>query len=169
MRDSSRPRPLLLLDVDGVLNPDFSSRERSRAVYHDGWVQRKAWVNGTQYRVCVNPVHGTWLRELADDTGIELAWGSTWQEHANRCISPLAGLPRLPFVTGCVPGRKARAVVNWAAGRPFSWLDDDRDELLTANAITGTSGQEFLPVFVDERRGLTEAHLDSVRDWLATL
>jgi hypothetical protein len=35
-------RPLILLDVDGVLNVITSSKERRRLCYHEGWRQKTA-------------------------------------------------------------------------------------------------------------------------------
>ena len=164
MREQSRA--WVLLDVDGPLNPSFSSRQRSRLSYHHGWRNKKVWAGGQQYRLFVNPEHGTWLRALAADTGAELAWASTWEEHANRCVAPLIGLPSLP-VAPARAGAKARSVVPWTGGRPFAWLDDDEDELAEASRLA--AGQPHLCVLVDERIGLTQDHVGQVRSWLKSL
>ncbi|MFG2087058.1 hypothetical protein [Spirillospora sp. NPDC048824] len=52
-------RPLLLLDVDGVLNPFGSSRCPSGFAEH-------ALFPGEE-PVRINPGHGTWITELLDD------------------------------------------------------------------------------------------------------
>lgn len=163
---SAQSRPLVLLDVDGPLNPPFSSRQRSRLGYHGGWRRKKAWVDGQQYRLFVNPEHGDWLRGLAAEAGAELAWASTWEEHANLWVAPLIGLPSLP-VAPAPPRAKAGSVVPWTAGRPFAWLDDDERELAEASRLAGC--QPHLCVLVDERTGLTRDHVEQVRAWLKGL
>src|SRR5580765_2713665 len=63
-----RSAPLVLIDVDGVLNPTFSAAQRRRLAYHHGWLQRRAYVDGLALRVFVNPAHGAMLRRLARET-----------------------------------------------------------------------------------------------------
>lgn len=166
-------RPLILVDVDGVLNVvDLTSRQRSRLMYHSGWKNR--WVQlpshrhdgYADFRVFVNPAHGRWLRKLACDTGGELAWGTTWEDDANRWVAPLVGLPQLP-VAPAPWGRKAPSVFDWTDGRPFVWFDDDEHELELAAQLAADAGQPFLPVLVDYRTGLTEANIGRARKWLA--
>jgi hypothetical protein len=159
---------LILLDVDGVLNPDFSSKQRSRAVYHDGWMQKKAWVDGRQYRLCVNPAHGSQLLKLAEELDAELAWGTTWGEWANIHVAPMLHLPVLR-VAPAPAGRKAAPVTAWTAGRPFTWLDDSSLTLITAYHLASERCQSFRPVHVNSRHGLQPAHCDQIRAWARTL
>ncbi|MER7705423.1 HAD domain-containing protein [Kitasatospora sp. NPDC097605] len=59
------PKPLLFLDVDGVLNPVCPGPEAdfdSHTLFG--------------YTVLLSARHGTWLRELADS--YELVWATTW-------------------------------------------------------------------------------------------
>lgn len=160
--------PLILIDVDGVLNPAFSSSTRGHRVYREGWVQKKIDVAGLTFRVVINPDHGSWLLKLAEETGAELAWGTTWTEDANRYIGPLVGLPRLP-VAPVPPGirHKADGFVPWTAGRPFLWFDDEPD----AASVTArlAVSQPHKVIWVDERVGLTRTHIDYARDWLKSI
>ena len=161
-------RSLILVDVDGVLNPSFSAKTRRRLAYHEGWLQRRVDAGGLTFRVFLNPAHGEWLRTLASQTGAELAWGTTWEEYANLCIGPLIGLPRLPVAPVPPSVRcKAEAFVPWTAGRPFVWFDDEPG----AAEITArlAAGQPHLVVRVDQRTGLTEDHISRAHDWLAHL
>jgi hypothetical protein len=51
--------------------------------------------------------------------------GTTWKSEANECLAPLLGLPQLPVVTWPKPSDEPEPLVDWAAGRPFAWLDDE--------------------------------------------
>jgi hypothetical protein len=155
----------VLLDVDDVLNPDFSAAVRKRLVHRDGWVTRWCDLPEGRFRLFVNPRHGTWLRELVRETGVRLAWGTTWQDAANQYVAPLLGLPRLPVAPMMAGTVKAPSMVPWTEGTPFAWIDNDEWELGVARRLAEGIGQEFLPVLVDERTGLTEEHIARVRDW----
>jgi len=154
-------KPLILIDVDGVLNPDFSAKTRKHLVWHKGWVIVHADVDGYTYRLTLNPEHGDWLKTLAAETGAELAWGSTWENYANTHIGPVLGLPELPWAPA-PRGSKAHGVIPWTQGRPFVWFDDDP---LVKRDCSGVD-QPHLIVEVDERAGLTQAHVEQARDWL---
>jgi hypothetical protein len=156
-------KPWILVDVDGVLNPDF----RCHPPYchcHAHWLRRKTYPGGFKFTVVVNPQHGPMLTGLAADTGGELAWGSTWEHHANEWIAPLVGLPSLP--AGVTHGRsfKADTLIPWCDGRPWVWFDDDDTELYQADAIAGDT--PHLTVWVEPTAGLTEAHIATAREWL---
>ena len=157
---------MILLDVDGVLNPSFSSQQRSQLVHHDGWRHGRAWSNGLEYHLLLNPEHGRWLRDIAAEASADLAWASTWEDLANQFVGPVIGLPPLPFAPAALHN-KARSVVGWTAGRPFAWLDDSADELAQAGRLA--QGQPHLCVLVDAHTGLTQEHLSQVRAWLKAL
>lgn len=68
---------------------------------------------------------------LAERTGAELVWASTWGHAANVTVGPALGLPELAsinFVPGSVLGDrrwKFPAVARFARDRPLVWFDDD--------------------------------------------
>ncbi|WP_067178173.1 HAD domain-containing protein [Microtetraspora niveoalba] len=159
-------RPLVLLDVDGVLNPFH--RPSSRFARHE------CVVDGHTYQVLLNGRHGTELRGLTEDTGAELVWATTWEENANEEIGPRLGLPRLPVikVTAGAPAAdgtlfKTGPVAEYVRGRPFVWFDDELTsadwEYLTGHPDVG----DFLLIEVDPRSGLSGCDIDRARDWLA--
>jgi len=159
-------QPLLLLDVDGVLNP-LGRRAR-------GFRRYDVTVGGEVYTVFLNRRHGAKLLALAEATGAELTWATTWEHLANEWISPRVGLPSLPVVefTGPAPAAggvlsKTPHVAGFVKGRPFVWFDDavgpEDVRYLEEHPDVG----EFLLVEVDHRLGLTDEHLDQARDWLS--
>ncbi|MFD0852589.1 HAD domain-containing protein, partial [Actinomadura adrarensis] len=75
--------PLVLLDVDGVLNPF----ERP----HRGFKRHRCSPNGITYKLWLNAGHGRLLLDLVESAGAELAWASYWCENANTWISPRVG------------------------------------------------------------------------------
>ena len=165
MTPGDAPPRWVLLDIDGVLNPDFSAAVRGRLTSRGGWVGRWCDLPEGRFRLFVNPRHGQWLRELVRETGVQLAWATTWQDAANDYVRPLLGLPLLPVAPMRAGTAKAPSMVPWTEGAPFAWIDNDETELRTAGRLAGDTGQEFLPVLVDAETGLTEEHVARVRDW----
>jgi hypothetical protein len=163
-------RPLVLLDVDGVLNLGMfaTSKQRGRLVRRHGWYSSRAGGdphNPSASRVLLNPAWRPMLRSLAE-TGAELAWASGWMQEANWYIGPLLGLPELRWAPA-VHRRKAYTVVPWTEGRPWAWLEDYEDELQVASALSRK--RPHLPVLVDRETGLTQEHVDRVAAWLERL
>lgn len=159
-------RPLVLIDVDGVLNPSLTAAERRRRYHRDGWRNYRADV-AMGFRLFLNPAHGPMLERLARDTGAELAWGSTWEDDANVHVAPRLGLPPLPVAPVRGFGHKADGIVPWTRGRPFVWLDDEPDAAEVTARIAGE--QPHLVVHVDEHEGLTEQHAMIAKEWLLLL
>lgn len=177
--------PVILVDVDGVLNPEFTSHQRSKAVYAAdcglsgcidcGWVQRRVWVNGNRVRIVVQPHHGSILRELAKSTDAELVWGTSWNDWANTYVSPLIHLPDLP-VAPCpwsdpvpgydYPGKDRKPAVEWTQGRPFVWLDDAPDAEEQVAKITAGTSQKWHVVRVNDKAGLRPHDIEEARQWL---
>lgn len=81
----------------------------------------------------LNSQHGPQLLSLACD----LVWATTWMADANDEIAPRLGLSTLPVVAWPDTDEddgddrlrwKTRELINWAAGRPFVWVDDEITE-----------------------------------------
>ncbi len=160
-------RPVIGLDVDGVLSPDVSSKQRSHLWYHEKWRRRAVrWGLGVS-QLIVNPDVAITLQRIAHDTGAELVWATHWNQHANDHVAPLITLPQLPVIeTPAWPSLKAPAVVEWSAGRPLVWFDDEEREIATAVKLTAERNQPFLGVLTDPKTGLTDESLDESRTWL---
>ncbi len=145
---------LLFLDVDGTLLP-FSG-----PVFTD---------DPNPLLARLDPAHGPRLAAL----GCDLVWATTWMADANDVLAPRLGLPELPVVDwpdeSEVDERsgvhwKTRALVDWAAGRPFAWVDDEITGADRAWVAAHHPGRALLHR-IDARRGLTDADYDALRAW----
>ena len=94
--------PVLLIDVDGPLNPYAAPPHRRPEGYTTHRWHPEGWHGRKPLRVWLNPDHGP----------------------------ALLALPYLPFPDS--PSRpdarlfwKTKYVVEWAGGQPFVWIDDD--------------------------------------------
>ncbi len=114
-------RPLLLVDIDGVLNPHVSPSVAMPSHYAAHQV-------GGQ-RVWLAAMHGEWLHWLSGH--FDLAWATTWEADANELIGPIIGappaLPTIHFDQLDEHGWtwKLPAVQAFVGDRALAWLDDE--------------------------------------------
>jgi hypothetical protein len=99
---------------------------------------------------------------------------------ANECITPRLGLPPLAVVIWPEPSDvddedernglhwKTRTLVEWAAGRPFAWADDEVTDTDRA-WVAAHHPADALLHRVDPRRGLTDHDYAVLGSWLARL
>ncbi len=149
-------RPLLFLDIDGVLNP-FPECPAGFEEYD--------FFPEDDEPVRLAASHVDWLGELA---GVfDIVWASGWGEDANRVLSPFFGLPELPLITlppiPFEPNEKVPGVAFVAEDRPAAWVDDNlapeaRDWAEQRDAPT-------LLVSVDSAKGLERAAVDELLEW----
>lgn len=129
-------KPLLLIDVDGVLCPfgkhyggfdgynimphDEVARLRNEELY-DGYTF------DDRYYVYISPDNKRRLKQLAQK--FELVWCTGWQEKANEVIGPLHDLPELPVVQLLSFSRhvhwKIDGIEKFVGDRPYAFIDDD--------------------------------------------
>jgi hypothetical protein len=165
---------MLLIDVDGPLNPYAAPATRRPAGYGTHRMSPSGWTGGRPLRVWLNPEHGAELLSLADS--YELVWATTWKAEANEWIGPPLGLPELPFINwpqmhGRAPRGtfwKTQYILEYAAGRPFAWVDDDitsyDHEWVDQHHLTAA-----LLLNIDPRIGLIRTDFDTLADWAAGL
>ncbi len=163
------PAALILVDVDGVLNPN----KPGAGDYRRHWV----FPNGVAHRLWLDPGHGRMLGELAQLAGAELVWASYWRSRANKWIAPRIGLPSLRAVP--IPSRwrspsrsssgqwKAIHVAAWIGQTPFVWFEDDPTVPTYLTQQPGLG--RHLTVTVDPAIGLTRYHIEQARIWLDDL
>ncbi|MFE2967540.1 hypothetical protein ACFXKC_28480 [Streptomyces sp. NPDC059340] len=171
-------RPLLLIDVDGPLNPYAAKPSRRPEGYQTHRMRPSGWEQPWQkpLRVWLNPSHGPALQALPFD----LVWCTTWAAEANEWIAPHIGLPDLPVVDWSkdAPGPrrdqpggtfwKTQHVVKWAQGRPFAWIDDDIDDQDRDYVEEHHDGPALLH-FVSPRAGLLQPDFDALTAWADSL
>lgn len=157
-------RPIVFLDIDGTLLP-LGPGDRSDAVDDPS-----AW------RARSNPRLGKLRRAPSHvllQLGAELVWATAWGQDANDVAAPILALGRLPVVNFeaddlAVPGGlhwKTAALVRYAAGRPFVWLDDEiRD--LDRQRVEAAHPSPALLHRVSPTSGLTEDDLAVVKAWV---
>lgn len=162
-------RPLLLLDVDGPLNP-FAAKATRRP---EGFITRRLAPGGVTYRVWLNPLHGGQLLRFAEKHDVELVWATTWEHEANRLIGPVIGLPELPVIEW---GFKAimwkfNGVLEYAEGRPLAWLDDDFGLFKTEREWFEKERGDIPTLLhhVSPRTGFTAEDLQAVAAWREAL
>lgn len=165
MSSRNGDRPLLLVDVDGVISLfGFPPDERP-----DGtWAQ----IEGIAHLLSAEAA--AHLLELAPD--YEMVWCTGWEERADEHLPHLLGLPRLPWLSfDRNPGRsrahwKLAAIDAYAgARRPVAWLDDALDEHCDTWASERVrAGGPTLLVRTAPATGLTAAERDVLRAWART-
>jgi hypothetical protein len=159
--DSTDPRPVLLVDVDGVLNPWLAEGCPAGFGVYDFFPGE---------RVLLSPGHGELLLSLAHD--YELVWATAWEHRANRLICPVLALPELPVIEFPLSGRdlyfrKLPAVIEAVGDRPCAWIDDEhRPDHYTWGASRGVP---TLIVDINPAEGLTSDVVARLADWAAAL
>ncbi|MEV5283202.1 HAD domain-containing protein [Streptomyces sp. NPDC052811] len=165
--------PLLFLDVDRPLIP-FGMAPQQYPTYATGAEAPGADANPLLTRL--NPEHGPRLAALS----CEIVWATTWMADANECVAPRIGLPQLAVVVWPEPSAlddqdernglhwKTRALVGWAAGRPFAWVDDEVTDTDRAWVAAHHQGPALLHR-VDPRHGLTDGDFTALDSWLRLL
>jgi hypothetical protein len=96
---------------------------------------------------------------------------------ANESVAPRLALPELPVVVWPEPSDederderaglhwKTRAILNWAARRPFVWVDDEITDTDRA-WVSARHGERALLHRVDSCRGLTDADFTVLNEWI---
>ncbi|MFI5634458.1 HAD domain-containing protein [Streptomyces sp. NPDC051664] len=161
---------LLFLDVDGPLIP-FAAASQQYPIYATGPEPLGADANPLLTRI--NPEHGPRLAALP----CEVVWATTWMADANEYIAPRIGLPQLAVVVWPEPSDiddqdernglhwKTRALVEWAAGRPFAWVDDEVTDTDRAWVAAHHQGHALLHR-VDPCHGLADSDYAALDSWL---
>jgi hypothetical protein len=153
-------KPLLLVDVDGVISLfGFDPARRPAG--------RFQLVDGIGH--FLSATAGQHLRQLADS--FELAWCTGWEEKANEYLPFALELPApLPHLT--FDGHEPIVAAHWKlagieayAGpqRPLAWIDDAHDD--ECRLWAARRGAPTLLIATDPAIGLTEVHVSQLLSW----
>jgi hypothetical protein len=162
-----RTRPLLLVDVDGVISL-FGFPPNARP---DG---RFEMVDGIAHFLSASA--GEHLRRLAD--AFEPVWCTGWEEKANEYLPGALGLdgpwPYLSFERAAGPGVstqghwKLDAIEAYCGTRPLAWVDDAHGEACEAWAASRVAGgAPTLLVTTEPPVGLAQEHVRRLLTWAA--
>ena len=154
-------RPILALDVDGVISLfGFNGPlDQVPGRFH--------LIDGMAH--CIPDGVADRLRRLGEH--YDVIWATGWEDRANDRLPDILGLPgELPFLTFGGNARfgtahwKIDAIDMYAGDRPLAWIDDCLDETCQAWASDRDAPTLLVPTEPD--RGLEEAHVDALLDWV---
>ena len=153
-------RPILLIDVDGVISLfgfDHAAPPAGRFALVDGITH------------FLSSTAGDHLRALA--AAFELVWCTGWEEKANEYLPPALGLDGpLAVVEFEHDGRSPQS--HWKLGgidrhldpaTPVAWVDDAHDEACRSWAAARTA--PTLLVTTDPAVGLTKLEVEQLLAW----
>lgn len=133
-------KPLLLVDVDGVLRP---------------------WGWGNEDLHFDSQDNARRLQRLSER--FDLAWCTDWQDDANVVMAPRHGLPILPVVRKVAGYHQIHWKLTWieafVGDRPYAFLDDDISDLGLLYASWRANKIPTLWVPVDPAVGLADNHV----------
>jgi len=164
LNQSPSKRPILFLDVDGVISLfGFPSSDPPPGSFH--------FVDGVMH--CINESCGPRLTRLSER--YELVWATGWEEKANEYLPYLlrlevSELPVLTFDGRAVFGSahwKVGAIDEYARGRPAAWVDDFLDE--ECERWAAERYEPTLLVRTESHIGLTDELVEGLIDWADSL
>jgi HAD domain in Swiss Army Knife RNA repair proteins len=172
--DPTREKPLLMVDIDGVLSLFGSDEKAPWGHLAPGPAKASAGsfhtIDGIPH--FLSRVAAAHLKDLAAD--FDLVWASGWEEKAEEYLPHLLGLPAgLPFLRfERSPGRanahwKLAAIEQHAGGRALAWIDDAFND--ACHAWANARAAPTLLVQTASRRGLTSAEAGLLGEWARTL
>ena len=159
MRQSACKRPILFVDVDGVISLfGFDHSAAPPGTFHS--------IDGIPH--CIGGSCGPRLARLAER--FELVWATGWEEKANEYLPHLLAmpekLPSLVFDGRAVFGTahwKVEAIDEYAGDRPAAWIDDNLDERCRSWAA-GRAAPTLL-VETEAATGMGDEHVDLLLRW----
>jgi hypothetical protein len=161
MEPRTQQRPILFVDVDGVISLFGFAPGAGRL---PGPLH---WIDGVAH--CIPDDVGARLGTLAER--FDLVWATGWEERANEHLPfilklPFRDLPFLGFDGRAVFGSahwKVDAIDEYAGDRPAAWIDDFVDDECRAWAARRSA--PTLIVEAESATGLTDEHVEQLLGW----
>jgi HAD domain in Swiss Army Knife RNA repair proteins len=160
---ASSTKPLLMVDIDGVISLFWACRGENGRGQPAGSFHS---IEGIPH--FLSSTAAAHLLELG--ALFELVWASGWEERADEHLPHLLGLPaRLPFLRfERSPGRgnahwKLDAIAAYAEDRALAWVDDAITPACERWAALRDA--PTLLVRTDPQRGLTAREAERLREW----
>ena len=156
-------RPMLILDLDGVISPYGSEAKGGMAV---------ARVGG--YLLLYRPGVIAGLNALNNEGDVQLRWLTSWGSHVRTHVAPALGLDDFPLLAEVENNAMDRTwwklrtvLLNLPLGTRFAWIDDDLKPTWRARLRRTYGTGQCLLLRPDSRLGLPTTELDHVRTFLA--
>lgn len=170
--DSAEKRPILAIDVDGVISLfGFDSPPPPE-------VARWELIDGTPHLISIAAAER--IRRLSGR--FEPVWATGWQDRANDRLSLITGIGPLPVIEfdghhepGVAAGTtaahwKLSAIGRFCGNRPLAWIDDSFDRSCYSWAERREAGgHPTLLVPTEPEIGFEEAQADATADWADSL
>jgi hypothetical protein len=159
-------KPLLLVDVDGVLSL-FTEPGQPAPIRPDTHFHNE---HGMGHLIALDNC----VRLAALQEAYELVWATGWEEKANDTLLQIVGLPEQLDVISFDKGKgkydhqahwKLGAIERFVGDRPMAWIDDALDSACFDWAAK-RKGPTLL-VHVESSVGLDEAAFEQLRAWPA--
>lgn len=155
-------RPILFVDIDGVLNP-FGGQCPPGFEEHALFPQDDEPIR-------VNSSHSAWLLELSHS--FDLVWATGWNAADRETLRTVltlpafrgaASMPPVPFE----PAEKVKGVKEIAGERPCAWIDD----VITPEAKKWAAQriQPTLLIHTNSHEGLQRNHVDQLIRWFSAV
>ncbi len=157
-REHASDRPLLLVDIDGVISLFGGELASKTGTFHS--------IDGMFH--FLSSTAAAHLLDLTAD--FEIAWCSGWEEKANEHLPHLLGLPpSLPYLRfDRAVGRsnahwKLDAIDAFAGQRPLAWIDDALNP--ACHEWAAARPAPTLLVETEPEHGLTQREAQLLRSW----
>jgi hypothetical protein len=154
MQKKTRNRPVLFVDVDGVISLFGFPPGDPPGSFHQ--------IDGIVH--CIGERAGERLTRLAEH--FELVWATGWEEKANDYLPHILALRSNEFPVVTFDGRAAGGSAHWklealeeyARGRPAAWIDDNLDD----RCLAWAKGRDAPTLLVETKApvGITEEDVE---------
>lgn len=164
-------KPIIYLDVDGVLNMlDRSEDATGNECWGDFIVHPdvKPDQDPRAFDLCMSKSMVAALAALPAD----VVWLTTWRHDAPKHVAPLVEAPEWHVIDWGYEKGAALAQDQAANPRPFVWVDDYEATEANVRYFIGKTNIPYLLIKPNPLQGITRAHMREIQgflEWLESL